>query len=174
MAGGIEKLSAQLAEVVSYNAQMGYAMWDKAITSPIERVFAVGLYSLIALEEAEFFIFTDAFLCDGQNPPPYFKHRSSINGAVVIEYQKRELDWLADFVISVPTYTDKKIIVECDGHDFHERTKEQAMRDRARDRAAQAAGYQMMRFTGAEIFRDPLKCVRETLTELKKLSEAAR
>jgi len=32
----------------------------------------------------------------------------------------------------------------------------------------------MMRFTGAEIFRDPLKCVRETLTELKKLSEAAR
>lgn len=172
MVGGIEKLSSQLAEIVSCNAQMGYANWDTAITSPIERLLAIGLTSLVALDDFEFFIFTDAFLTDGQNPPPYFAHRSSISGTVIIEYQKRELDWLADFVISVPTYTDKKIIVECDGHDFHERTKEQAMRDRARDRAAQAAGYHMMRFTGAELFRDPLKCVRETLNALKKFAEA--
>lgn len=172
MIGGIDKLSSQLADIVQANIQMGYTNWDTAITSPIERLLAVGITSLVALDDFEFFLFTDAFLSDGQNPPQYFQYRSSINGTVVIEYQKRELDWLADFVISVPTYTDKKIIVECDGHDFHERTKEQAMRDRARDRAAQAAGYHMMRFTGAELFRDPLKCVRETLHALKKFAEA--
>ena len=30
--------------------------------------------------------------------------------------------------------SDKQMIVECDGHDFHERTKEQASRDKERDR----------------------------------------
>lgn len=46
------------------------------------------------------------------------------------------------------------IFIECDGHDFHERTKEQAERDRAKDRAIQAAGIPILRFTGREIWRD--------------------
>ncbi len=47
--------------------------------------------------------------------------------------------------------------MECDGHDFHERTKEQAQRDKARDRDLQMAGWQIARFTGAEIARSPQK-----------------
>ena len=31
--------------------------------------------------------------------------------------------------------------MECDGHDFHERTKEQASSDKKRDRSLQAAGF---------------------------------
>lgn len=46
------------------------------------------------------------------------------------------------------------VFIECDGHDFHERTKEQAERDRSRDRAIQAAGIPVLRFTGREIWRD--------------------
>ena len=53
------------------------------------------------------------------------------------------------------------IIVECDGHDYHERTKEQAAHDKSRDRFLVAEGYRVMRFTGYEIYRDPLKCARE-------------
>ena len=52
-------------------------------------------------------------------------------------------------------------IVELDGHNFHERTKKQAARDRSRDRAMQASGFQVIRFTGSELWRDPLKCVRD-------------
>lgn len=52
-----------------------------------------------------------------------------------------------------------KIAVELDGHDFHERTKDQvAMRDR-RDRALQEAGWLVQHFSGSEFNRDPLKCV---------------
>lgn len=39
-------------------------------------------------------------------------------------------------------------VIECDGHEFHERTKRQAARDRSRDRAIQAFGYRIFRFTG--------------------------
>lgn len=53
---------------------------------------------------------------------------------------------------------DVKIIVECDGHDFHERTKEQAERDRSRDRELTLQGFVVVRFTGREIWRDPSGC----------------
>lgn len=55
----------------------------------------------------------------------------------------------------------KRVAVECDGHEFHERTKEQAARDKARDRSLVAAGWQVLRFTGSEIWADPGKCASE-------------
>lgn len=68
-----------------------------------------------------------------------------------------------------------KAVVECDGHDFHERTKEQAARDKKRDREMQAMGYHVFRFTGSEIFNNADKCAADVvshLTSLRKLSEA--
>lgn len=53
------------------------------------------------------------------------------------------------------------VIIECDGHDFHERTKGQAQHDRERDRYMQKRGYRVMRFTGSELYRDPMKCAKE-------------
>lgn len=53
------------------------------------------------------------------------------------------------------------VIVECDGHDFHERTKEQAARDKRRDRELQLSGPYVLRFTGSEIFHDPNKCAEQ-------------
>lgn len=75
----------------------------------------------------------------------------------------------ADMAIEIIA-TDKYVcIVECDGHDFHERTKEQAQRDRARDRAFQAAGIPVFRFTGSEIYASPTKCAREVKRFLNNL-----
>lgn len=47
-----------------------------------------------------------------------------------------------------------KIAIECDGHEFHERTPEQAERDKSRDRDFAASGWTVLRFTGREIHRD--------------------
>lgn len=65
-----------------------------------------------------------------------------------------------DFMLEDLEY-DVKVAIECDGHDFHERTKEQAARDRARDRELQSRGYLVLRFTGSELYRDPWKCADE-------------
>lgn len=54
-----------------------------------------------------------------------------------------------------------RVLIECDGHDFHERTKEQAAHDRQKDRVAQTAGFAIMRFTGSEIYRDPAACCQQ-------------
>jgi very-short-patch-repair endonuclease len=55
--------------------------------------------------------------------------------------------------------TGNKVAVELDGHDFHERTKEQATRDKSRDRRLVELGWTVLRFTGSEVWKDPRACV---------------
>lgn len=64
------------------------------------------------------------------------------------------------------TRMDKSMIVECDGHDFHERTKEQAKRDKERDRNLQSLGFPVYRYTGSEIFADVFKASAEIVQVL--------
>lgn len=73
------------------------------------------------------------------------------------------LEYRADACLCFRDYLGELvyIVIECDGHDYHERTKKQAARDRSRDREMMTAGYYVMRFTGAEIYADPAKCARQ-------------
>ncbi len=62
----------------------------------------------------------------------------------------------------VPTVVGR-VAVETDGHDFHERTKEQAKHDRRKDRFVQAAGLKILRFTGSEVNENPIRCAKEAI-----------
>lgn len=53
---------------------------------------------------------------------------------------------------------DRRIAIELDGQDFHERTKEQATRDKQRDRDLQAAGWRVLRFAGSEVYANAGAC----------------
>lgn len=65
---------------------------------------------------------------------------------------------------NTPTPCDPIVLVECDGHDWHERTPQQASRDRARDREILLkSGLPVVRFTGSEIVRDPDGCAKEVI-----------
>lgn len=55
------------------------------------------------------------------------------------------------------------LVIEIDGHEFHDRTKEQASRDKSRDRELLATGVHCIRFTGSEIWSDPDRCAEETI-----------
>ena len=58
---------------------------------------------------------------------------------------------------------NKCFVIECDGHEFHQKTKEQVERDNARMRALQKEGYEVIRFSGTEIWHKPYKCANEVL-----------
>ena len=51
-------------------------------------------------------------------------------------------------------YELEHVAIECDGHNFHEKTKEQAKHDKERDRYLTKKGYKILRFTGSEIYND--------------------
>jgi len=60
--------------------------------------------------------------------------------------------------------------IEVDGHDFHERTKEQAQRDKACDRRLLSVGYPIVRFTGSEVYADPYLAAAEAFDVLESLA----
>lgn len=102
-------------------------------------------------------------------------HSSSIE--IIIEPQKKIGKYKADLFISYSEYLKKEgnanhfhtrtMIVECDGHEFHERTKEQASHDKKRDRFLQDSGFKVYRFTGSDIWKDTFKCANEILNTLR-------
>jgi len=65
-----------------------------------------------------------------------------------------------------------KLVVEIDGHDFHEKTKEQARRDKKRERELTALGYRVIRFTGSEVFLNYATCWKETVSIFASIRRA--
>ncbi len=124
----------------------------KLCESPIEEKMLVGLYV----------VFLDFVLATG-SWASFNKTKS--NDAPLITPQAKIGKYRVDFLIRIPE--KKPVVVECDGHDFHERTKEQAARDRSRDRTLTEAGYTVVRFTGSEIWKDPMSCA----AQVRRLAE---
>lgn len=56
------------------------------------------------------------------------------------------------------------IVIECDGHDFHEKTKEQVVRDNKRTRDLEINGYNVLHFSGSEIFNNARKCRNDIIS----------
>ncbi len=94
---------------------------------------------------------------------------------------ERGLWWIAtqlhigDYRVDFAIFRADKIalVIECDGHNFHERTPDQAARDRSRDREIQARGHRVFRFTGREIWRDPIGCAKQALKAAEAVAHHA-
>lgn len=105
--------------------------------SPIEELFALGLM-------AETWLMRDHYRVQTQ-----------------AEIDTYRVDFLVEYRDQPISETFSRVVVECDGHDYHERTKQQAKRDKSRDRRLSALGYTVVRFTGSEIWADPFACAKE-------------
>ncbi len=116
-----------------------------------------------------------------------FSARKSWRDSLEIEPQARLGEFRVDFLLTftgerpVPSLQgegepqnrhqelrpiQKKMIVECDGHDFHEKTKEQAKRDKSRDRTLQSLGFPVYHYTGSEIWKDVFGSASQIIRDL--------
>lgn len=166
---GIEKLADDLAEALHAEVIMCEDCVSKSFKwTPIEMLFYVGFYFYSAGKVNRLFLRNAA----NEKATPIEDAKARMNEMlecdVYVFPQCLVNGHRVDFVICHKIDEDayKWVAVECDGHDFHERTKEQAARDRSIDRKLQADGFVVMRFTGSELFRDPLKCVKEAAAAL--------
>lgn len=88
-------------------------------------------------------------------------------------------DYRADFLVllAIPNRRGglaiRRYVIECDGHEFHEKTKEQAQRDKARDRFFASIGARVFRYTGSEIFRNAGDLLRDLETAMANDIQAA-
>lgn len=68
------------------------------------------------------------------------------------------LSYRADLYLRCEGYS---LAIECDGHDYHDRTKQQAAYDRSRDRDLLKLDISTIRFTGSEIHHSPDRCAAD-------------
>lgn len=95
---------------------------------------------------------------------------------VVFDGLKKEKTYRVDFIFEFvlfgrcdgrPSF-EYKFAIECDGHDFHEKTKEQAARDKQKDRDLMQHGITVIRFTGSEIYENPYGSASEAIQIMEK------
>lgn len=60
------------------------------------------------------------------------------------------------------------LIVECDGHEFHEKTKEQVNRRNDRDLELKNIGYDILHLSGSQIYNNPMKYAYYVIDYFKK------
>ncbi len=66
---------------------------------------------------------------------------------------------------------DVQLCVEFDGHDYHEKTKKQAQYDKQRDRDIKLSGYDIIHFTGSEVYKDWMSVFDQIIEALLCKSE---
>jgi hypothetical protein len=153
--GGIDRLCEQAAERVQSGIRGGYEWQTSQGTSPIEALFGCAFRIALHHSGLNYERFEGNFWQCGIPPNVVF-------GCPQVEVLGC---YRVDFLLAVQNNTGLKsfVAVECDVHDYHERTKEQAARDRSRDRTMQVAGIAVLRFTGSELYSDPMGCATEVI-----------
>jgi hypothetical protein len=162
----LDRLATSIGLHVSYSQRSG-----SDGDTPIETLFLNALHLNLKYCDQEWFrglaVANDDEMMEGM------KGIASYKCYMLAQRQVQLPGWRVDFLIHA--FADwarepdggkmgwNKLIVECDGHDFHERTKEQAARDRERDRSFQNQGIEVFRFTGSELWRDPLGCADQVI-----------
>lgn len=141
------EIERQFATALMFAEVPAFFTWSDS--RPYPRLKMVTAQALLEERESDQ---EEAFLCAPQVPIMGGKYRVDF---LVCGYLFEAKQWI-------------DLVIECDGHDFHERTKEQAARDRSRDRAMMAGGYHVMRFTGSEIYRNSDRCIAEVENFLTK------
>ncbi|MNS55129.1 hypothetical protein D3C72_879550 [compost metagenome] len=134
----------QRRAAIDYVRDVQTAIDDHKVTSPIEQIF---------LMEWLFLRVNDRF---GVRLIP--QHKITVG----------DISYRVDFVVTKEN-SPIKVAVELDGHDFHEKTREQVRKDKERERTIVRQGYTMLRFTGSEVVKDPRKCVEEVADVLANL-----
>lgn len=85
---------------------------------------------------------------------------------ISIESQFKIGQYIADFTVCFysPYINEEYVAIEIDGHQWHEKTKEQVMRDKKRERYFLRRDFQVMRFSGTEVFYNSDECAKECLS----------
>jgi very-short-patch-repair endonuclease len=147
-----QQVHRDLEATIPVLSEMRLSAFPRPPESPIERMMVIGLVGFAMVVPRYTFAGSKSECGDSDSWP-----------TMHVDTQVPLGRFRVDILVRV-TLAGKElgtVVVECDGHDFHERTKAQAERDRSRDREMTLAGHTVLRFTGSEIHRDLPRCAAD-------------
>ena len=133
----------------SFNCDLWNSFTDQIISSPIEQLLYTSMRAFCVFNNIDLKDFDENY---GTTLDPQYK----IN--------KYTVDFLIRHWLKTPkTDIENKVVVECDGHDFHDKNEKQRRYEKQRDRFLQSIGYKVIHFTGSEVYSDPMRCAKECM-----------
>lgn len=130
-----------IGNICDFQDYLEYSLKD--CESPIEQLLALELANLNLEGINKFNPFIDVIGVDKQEE-------------IIIKNKKYRVDFLIPVVYK--NQDNIMFVIECDGHEFHQKTKQQVEADNKRQRELQEAGYEVIRFSGTEIYHKPHDC----------------
>jgi very-short-patch-repair endonuclease len=128
--------------------------------SPTESILTLALFHKLAH-------FYEGWICRVHSEHEYRQAlaETKINGGsfvLVPQWSVKQVG-LVDLAVFIPGLDQRRpvVVVECDGHQFHERSAEQASKDRRRVRALQRLGIPVYPFTGTDVVRSSEESAQE-------------
>lgn len=130
-----------------------------ACHSPIEDMFFIALHAICAAWDVQI------------NPGPQFTREGLMKpgNGLIVQTQANVGKYRVDFLLTQIGLTDElcpPVVIELDGHAFHDKDKHQRAYEKARDRFLVKEGLRVLHFTGSEVVVDPFKVAYEALTTL--------
>ena len=126
---------------------------NEDISSPIEQIYYLAS-SILFYEENNINLF--------DMPIPQYEIKCNDNKFIAdFFYSNEEAKNISKDQGHEYQYSDIHVVVECDGHKFHKKTKQQVIHDNERQMAIQLTGYDIIRFSGSQICGNPMKCAKE-------------
>lgn len=132
-------------------------MVERSSDSPIEDIFWIACHLQCASASVE----VNRLYWAGPNK---WERDHGVHITPQFKVGKYKADFLLEQVRIGPTDVLTPVIVELDGHDFHDKNKRQRSYEKARDRDLVRAGYKVLHYTGSDVVSDPLKVAYEALS----------
>lgn len=146
-----------------FSQEMHSQIVDFEMSSPIEQLFFVAIQTMARAEWIDL------------NPEPWELRGEMMPGLGLHIFQQHKVGkYRVDFLIK-RVWRDcvdfgqrgqdrsSSVIVELDGHAFHDRDKQQRSYEKARDRFLQREGFKVLHYTGSDVNADPYRIAHEVL-----------
>lgn len=143
--------------VESWSQRIFSEMFGNSVHSPIEQMFYA---AALAICEAQGLPLNP---CDEEFNGVVLRARGL---TLVPQYPvgKYTVDFLLKQENLGPDDIYGPVVVELDGHAFHDRDKHQRAYEKARDRFLVRSGYRVLHYTGSEVVADPFRVADEALS----------
>ena len=155
---------SEMIELFNMCDLLGYNM------TPVEQIFWVA-YCIYSVNLKKYHEINNSY--DNIFPIPInlcFIEEMKPQDELLINGRKFKPDFVIDFsrkntdgFYIYPKFKDLKYVVEIDGFDYHSK-KEQMNYDYERENFLKANGYNVIRFTGSQVYRKPYNCVNDFIT----------
>lgn len=123
----------------TYSQDLTSWMSDVGLESPIEQQLLAALVATACVNCYE----------------PYVGNDWPADCRLIILPQYKIKNYRVDFMVKDGREGAPLIVVEADGHDFHDRSEPQRRQEKRRDRDLAREGYTIYHFTGSEIYNKP-------------------